>query len=65
MPMVAAEKPHCGCIRVPFMNSTTRSESMRDSIRDCNGWFSSIGFSSDRFCGAARYNRSEFVSCAG
>ena len=30
-------KPHIGCIRVPFMKSTTRSDSMSDSIRDCNG----------------------------
>ena len=37
IPMVAAEKPHIGCIRVPFMNSTTRSDSTSDSIRDCNG----------------------------
>ena len=46
--MVAAEKPHIGCMRVPFMNSTTRSDSMSDSIRDCNGGFSCIGLSSDR-----------------
>ena len=37
MPTVVAEKPHCGCIRVPFMNSTTRSESMNDSMRDSTG----------------------------
>ena len=46
MPMVAAEKPHIGCVRVPFMKSTTRSDSMSDSICDFSAELICMGISS-------------------
>ena len=47
-PTVVAEKPHIGCVRVPFMNSTIRSDPMSDSIRDFDDWSSCMAFSSGR-----------------
>ena len=34
MPVTVAEKPHCGCCGVPFINSTTSLAAISDSIRE-------------------------------